>query len=141
MILEHLNYLAVAVCAVVYFAIGGLWFSPMLFSKAWMAGHKVSMPTNDVEKAEFRKQMPMQMVTAFVVGIVMTIGAACLVVTLNAHGWMTGLKIGLLAGLFPLGAMGLSHMFTRKSLQTFLIDACYPLLSLIVVSIILSCWR
>jgi len=39
---EHLNYLAVLACGVVNFAVGGWWYSPMGFGKAWMKAAKVN---------------------------------------------------------------------------------------------------
>ncbi len=32
-----INYLAVVVAAVAYFMIGGLWYSPLLSAKKWLA--------------------------------------------------------------------------------------------------------
>lgn len=32
----HINHLAVLVCAVANLAVGAIWYSPMLFYKAWM---------------------------------------------------------------------------------------------------------
>ena len=37
MTLPALNYLAVLVAGIVIFMIGGLWYSPVLFAKPWMA--------------------------------------------------------------------------------------------------------
>ena len=36
-VLGDLNWLAVLVAALAYFAIGALWYAPPLFGKAWMA--------------------------------------------------------------------------------------------------------
>lgn len=36
-VLGELNWLGVIVAAIVYFVIGGLWYSPVLFAKPWMA--------------------------------------------------------------------------------------------------------
>jgi len=33
----NVNYWAVLVAGVVYFVLGGLWYSPLLFAKPWMA--------------------------------------------------------------------------------------------------------
>lgn len=33
---SKINYLAVLVAAISTFLIGGLWYSPLLFGKAWM---------------------------------------------------------------------------------------------------------
>nr|MDQ3072469.1 DUF1761 domain-containing protein [Bacteroidota bacterium] len=36
-VVSDLNYIAILVAAVSTFAVGGLWYSPMLFAKPWMA--------------------------------------------------------------------------------------------------------
>ena len=39
MSLSDVNYLAVGLATILAFALGGLWYSPVLFGKAWMAAH------------------------------------------------------------------------------------------------------
>jgi hypothetical protein len=141
MVLEHLNYLAVAVCGIIYFVIGGLWYSPVLFSKTWSAGHKIVMPTNDAEKAEFRKKMPMQMITTFVCCMALTTALACLISAFYLYTPKAGFKIGLLASVFSCVPIIMSHSFTGKSLKIILIDAGYHFIGLIAVGIILSVWK
>src|SRR5690349_14409645 len=40
---QGVNYLAVLVAAVIIFLLGGLWYSPVLFAKRWVALQKKSM--------------------------------------------------------------------------------------------------
>ena len=40
--MENLNLLAIVVAAVVTFVIGGLWYSPALFHRAWMRANKLT---------------------------------------------------------------------------------------------------
>ncbi len=40
--MESINYLAVLVAAVSTFAIGGLWYSPLLFQRVWMNVNKLT---------------------------------------------------------------------------------------------------
>lgn len=141
MILEHLNYLPVAVCSVFYFAIGGLWYSPVLFSKPWVAGHKMVMPTDDAGKAAMKKKMPMLMLGSFLIGAAITIAIACIVVTLDSRSWMTGFKIGLVSAVLTAAPLKMSHLYTGKSIKTILIDTGYPVVSVIIVAIVLSVWR
>ncbi|MBA3737967.1 MAG: DUF1761 domain-containing protein [Actinobacteria bacterium] len=42
--LSDLNWLAVFVAALAYFAIGALWYAPPVFGKAWMAAGGMAMP-------------------------------------------------------------------------------------------------
>ena len=37
--MPHLNWLAVLVAAVSTFLIGGLWYSPAMFGRAWMSAN------------------------------------------------------------------------------------------------------
>ena len=43
-VLGDLNWLAVLVAALAYFAIGALWYAPPLFGKAWMAAGGMATP-------------------------------------------------------------------------------------------------
>ncbi len=43
-VLSDLNWLAVIVAALAYFAIGALWYAPPVFGKAWMAAGGMEMP-------------------------------------------------------------------------------------------------
>jgi Protein of unknown function (DUF1761) len=42
--LGDLNWLAVFVAALAYFAIGALWYAPPVFGKVWMAAGGMAMP-------------------------------------------------------------------------------------------------
>ena len=42
--LGELNWLAVIVAALAYFAIGAVWYAPPVFGKAWMAAGGMAMP-------------------------------------------------------------------------------------------------
>ncbi|MGH9885304.1 MAG: hypothetical protein ACREBE_07235 [bacterium] len=41
--IPHVNYLAVLVSAVAIFMLGGLWYSPVMFAKQWVALQGKSM--------------------------------------------------------------------------------------------------
>ena len=43
-VLSDLNWLAVLVAALAYFAIGALWYAPPVFGKMWMAAGGMAMP-------------------------------------------------------------------------------------------------
>lgn len=141
MILTHLNYLAVIVATLAYFALGAIWFSPMLFSKPWMAGHGITMPEGDEAKARMRKEMPKMMLVTLILCFIGTLGMGYLETAACTFNWMGGAKIGIVAGGFILIAMALSHMYTKKSFKLTLIDAGYHIVGLIIVGVILAVWR
>jgi uncharacterized membrane protein len=43
-VLSELNWLAVLVAAIAYFAIGAVWYAPPVFGRVWMAAGGMSMP-------------------------------------------------------------------------------------------------
>ena len=140
MILSHLNYLAILVSTIAYFAVGALWFSA-LFSKPWVKGHGIVMPDDATAKAQMQKEMPMLMAKTFVLCFLATVALAYLEVACCSFTWMAGAKVGLLAGAFVLVAITQSHMYTRKTFMLSLIDAGYHMVGLVMAGIILSVWR
>jgi len=140
MILSHLNYLAVAVCTIIYFAIGAVWFS-MLFGKPWMEGHGITMPSDEERNAAMKKEMPKYMLMSLMFSLIGVLALGYMETAMYTHDWMTGCKAGLLASAFVIIVVGQSHMYTRKSFKVFMIDAGYHMVSLIITAIILSVWR
>ncbi|MGC4021085.1 MAG: DUF1761 domain-containing protein [Cyclobacteriaceae bacterium] len=135
MILTHLNYLAVAVSAVVYFAIGAVYFNPKVFGTTWMQGHALSPPNE-----EDKKGMGKLMTITFIYCLISCVGIGCLVQIIRPGNWMVGVKIGLLAGMFASVGIAVSHMYTRKSLTLAIIDSGYHLLGSIAAGVIQTMW-
>lgn len=141
MILSQLNWIAVAVCTVIYFGIGAVWFSPLLFVKSWAAGHGITIPTSPEEKAKMREGMGKFMIITFLACLIGTIAIDYIETAMFAKNWMTGAKVGILGGAFVSIGIGLSHMHTKKSFATFMIDAGYHVVSLLIVAVVLSVWK
>ncbi|HXP51282.1 MAG TPA: DUF1761 domain-containing protein [Bacteroidia bacterium] len=141
MILEHINYLAVAVSAVAYFMVGSVWFTPIGFGKAWMKGHGIVMPDDATAQAQMRKEMPMLFGKTFVLCFVASLSVACLQGAIDTSSWMAGAKLGLACGAFVFVGFTQSHMYTRKSFQLAIIDSGYHVIGLTIAGIILTLWR
>jgi len=134
----HINYLAVVVAAAAAFAIGGLWYSPLLFAKQWVKAHGFS--------EERVKEMQKGAAKAYGVSILcqLLIALAIAVLVGYLHLWhcVQGLKLALLiwAGFaLPLGLM--AAMFTEKRIAVFCIDAGYQLVYLLLMGSIITVWR
>ena len=61
---QNANWIAIGVAALSYFVLGAVWFSA-LFQKAWMAGHNLQAPTDEM-KLQMKKHMPVMMVQTLV---------------------------------------------------------------------------
>jgi hypothetical protein len=138
-----INYLAVLVAAIVIFLLGGLWYSPVLFAKRWIA---LQNKTEDQMRAEAAgANMPLMyfaaLVCAFLQAWVMSavighIGGG------NAIGAHHGAILGALLWLGFAGSTSYATaLFSGKPKQLWLIDSMYNLVSFVLAGIILAVWR
>lgn len=130
-----LNWWAVAAAALSTFVLGGVWYSPLLFAKAWMK-------TNGLADDDLKKGNPAVIFgLSFVAAFVMALNLALF---LNAPGttpaW--GLAAGFLAG-FGWVAMALVviGLFERRKLSWMLINGGYMILAFCLMGLILGSWR
>jgi Protein of unknown function (DUF1761) len=142
------NYLAVLVAAIVIFALGGLWYSPVLFMKKWLALQNRSEEQMRAEAAA--ANMPVMYISAFVTALLTALVMAHLlghfaeavdpnVMRPNAaHGAMFGFAcwIG-----FAAPTSYATAIFSGKPKQLWLIDSTYNLVAFVLAGAILGAWR
>ena len=145
-----INYLAVLVAGIVIFVLGGLWYSPVLFVKRWIA---LQGRTVEQEKAQAAAaNMPLMYASAFVTSLLI----ACVLALILAHisrdpgaaepgGGVSvahGAIIGLVCWLgFAATTSYATAIFSGKPKQLWLIDTTYNLVSFVLAGIILAAWR
>jgi hypothetical protein len=133
---SHINWLAVIVAAIAYFMVGGLWYSKVLFGTKWAAIQKIDM--ND---PGMKKGVPAIMFYSFLLMLINVIGLAILVARLDLTIISSGLKLGLVTGLFfSVTAISISFVYERKPLALYFISGGYQLVGNIVAAIILVAW-
>lgn len=140
MIAVHINHLAVIISAVVYFIIGGLWFSPMLFSKPWQE----LIGLTDEKKVENLKKggMAFLLGMSFVGGLVASYAMACIIGAFQVTTLMYGVLTGFLVGFsFVFTSTGTSYLFEGRPFKLTLIDSGYPVVALTVAGAILGVWH
>lgn len=134
MTFHGMNLWAVLVSAISAFALGGLWYSPLMFEKAWMRANGKADGQVPAANAKIFG-------LAFLLSLVM---AANLAMFLNdpktTLTW--GATAGFLAG-FGWVAMGLGivSLFERRGWAYVLINGGYLTLALVVMGAILGVWR
>ncbi len=137
------NWLAVLVAAIVIFALGGLWYSPILFSKRWLA---LQGKTEEQMRAEAASaNMPLMYASAFITGLIIASVMALVFahfdndIEMNAaHGALFGLLLWL---GFAATTSYATALFSGKPRQLWLIDSAYNLVSFVLAGIILAVWR
>lgn len=133
---SHLNWLAVLVAAVAYFLLGALWYSKALFGSAWIKASGINM--NDPNA---RKGVAQIMLASFLLMFVASIGLALFMARVGASGWMTGVKVGLIAGVcFSATAVSISYLYEKKPTSLHLINGLYNIVGCVIAAVIIAAW-
>jgi hypothetical protein len=132
--LGDLNVLALVVAALSYFAVGGLWFSPLLFSRQWQSATGLS----DSQLAA-RNPAPI-FGGAFVASLVSVIALGLLLG--SGAGAATGAVVGLVCGIgFAAMALVTIFAFEARPARLLAIDAGYHIVAAALAGLIIGAWQ
>lgn len=129
--MPEVNLLAVLVCGVASMILGGMWYSPLLFGKAWQSGAGLS----DEQLAAGNM--------ALIYGLAFLLSLAAAYV----FGLFLGREMGLwpstaagaAAGIFWVAAsFGINYLFERRGLRHWLINGGYHALQFTLFGFILG---
>ena len=136
--LSDINWLAVLCAALAYFALGALWYSKALFAPKWLAFTGINPNNPDAGKG-----MAGIMTSSFVLMFITALGLALLQNRLQlTGGWMSGIKLGLLTGLFiATTAISISYLYEKRPTGLHMINGCYTIVGNIIAAIIICSWH
>lgn len=131
---QNLNWLAIIVAALSAFALGGLWYSPLLFVKRWMNESGITQESareSNMAKI-FGLSAALAMVASFFLAMFLGKGA----------GGGMGALAGFMAGFgWVFTFIGITYLFERKTFAHFLINASYAVASLTLMGFIIGIWQ
>lgn len=134
--LTHLNLVAVLTATVIYFILGSVWYSPIMFSKTWMELQKITPdPAN-------KGRLPIMLSVTLVLNLLIAIALGILIQKTGVDTLFGGLKLGLLCAVaFVCSTLGITFMFENRPFKLFLIDAGYHTTGIVIASVILALWK
>jgi hypothetical protein len=135
--LGELNWLAVIVATVVYFALGAVWYAPPLFGNAWMKAAGIVIP-------EGQRPSPAIYFTPLVAYFVAVITTAMLAEATGSESFAAGIVLGLVVGVgYAVVGTAVEATFGNRPQNGvwFLITASYNLIGLVISAVIVSVWR
>jgi hypothetical protein len=136
MMLAHSFHILVA--ALVAFLIGALWYSPVLFAKAWVRAHGFTPERLAAMQANAGRAYA----GSFVAFVVMASVLGLLLRHLGADSTADGAAWGFHAWLgFALPIGFTANLYSDKPAAAFLIDAGYQLVYMTVMGAILGAWQ
>ena len=129
-----LNPAAIGAATLVAFAIGGLWYSPILFAAPWMREAGV-----DEERAK-GANMGRVFGLAALATLVMAVNLAAFIGPQASLGF--GVAAGAAAGIgWVAMSLGVVYLFEQRSLKLWAINAGYQVVAYTVMGGILGAWR
>lgn len=132
---SSINYVAVLAAAVSTFVLGGLWYSPLLFGKAWMRA-------NSFTEADLQTFSKARMFGwSFFFALVMAVNLAMFLAgpTTNVT-W--GMVAGGLAGFgWVAMAIAIIGVFENRSWSYILINGGYMTVAFVIMGAIIGAWR
>jgi Protein of unknown function (DUF1761) len=142
--MEQMNWLAILAAGVLAFVIGGIWYSPLLFGKAWMRENNFTEEQlKQSNKGRiFGWAILLTLLMAANLGMFLADGPRdcpenC--VQKVTVGW--GAMAGFLSGIWTFCAIAIHSLFEMKSWRLILINGGYSLVTLVVMGSIIGLWR
>lgn len=137
--LGQLNWLAVVVAALIYFALGALWYSPMLFVRPWQR----SIGWDESQTPP--QQSAMTYVVPLLAYLVMATAVGLLAAATGTDELGEGIVLGLILGI----GLSLAHTFVDASFSPekpepwtwFAINGSYHALGLVILAVIIAVWQ
>lgn len=133
----RMNHWAIAVSAVVAFVVGALWYSPLLFGKAYLQVRGLSPDA----MADMRPPA-WEMIGELVKNLVVAFVLSYFVVRLDVADWKGALQLGLWVwvGFQAMLLMG-AVLHEKMPWTLYAIHAGDALVKTLVVTVILGVWR
>jgi hypothetical protein len=129
--MPEISWLAVLVAALASFILGGLWYSPVLFGKAWQ--RETGLTDEQLKNGNMARIFGLSFVLALLAAwnFANFLGPRPSLVFGTAVGASAGL-------LWVAGSFGINYLFERKSLKLFLINGGYHTVQFAIIGLVLA---
>ena len=133
-----MNYWAILVAAIVFWVLGSVWFS-VLFKKSWVSGlGKLGIKIKKPSSGEMQRKV----VGSFIINLVQVWGVAAVISGFQITTIEPAICLGLLLGIcFAATSMTCKSMWESHGVKLTLIDIGYPVVGIVISSIILALWQ
>ena len=137
--LPSVNILAVLVSGAVIFALGGLWYSPLLFANKFM--QLINWTPEQLRQIESESHVK-ELVIAFVMSLILVYILAHFVQYTKATNAIGGIQTAFWLWLgFVVTTQAPTVIFEGRSFGLFAINVAYQLVGCVLAGAILAVWR
>lgn len=130
----EVNFLAVTVATILAFVVGGLWYSPLLFFKAWLSG--AGLTEQDAQKGHPGKIYGGAFVLTFIAATLLAVAIG------HRQSLAAGIHWGIIVGLgWVATSFGTNYLFERRSLRLWLVNAGYNVVTFVLMGAVIGFWK
>jgi hypothetical protein len=137
-VISDLNWLAVVVAAIVYYAIGAVWFAPFVTGRMWQ--RSIGWDTSQAPPAMTATTMALPLIAYFVAAV----AVAMVAVATGSDDLSAGIVLGVVVAVgFAGSILAVTAAFDPMKPQPwtwFAISFGYHLIGLVVTAVIVSVW-
>ena len=132
--MSELNFWAILFAALSAFLLGGLWYSPLMFLRAWQRAS--GLGDDDMKRGHpaliYGGAFVLSLIAAFVFALFLGPNPSLAL----------GLGAGFSAGLcWVTASFGINYLFERRKLGLFLVNGGYHTLQFTLYGLILGLWH
>ena len=135
--ISTINWLAVLVAGLSAFVVGGIWYSPGLFGKAWMKDSSLS--EEDIKLENKGKIFGFTALFSLVMAANLAMFLVDTPQMKTDVSW--GATAGFLAGIWAFCAIAIHSLFELKSWRYIFINGGYSVVALVLMGAIIGLWR
>lgn len=130
----YINHIAVGICAFLSLVIGGLWWSPLLFAKAWQK--EVGLTDEQLRQMNPAKVFGLTFLLAYLASYNLAFFLGD-----RSTTWQWGISAGLLAAFWAIAMYVIIGLFEQRTLKHILINCGYITVYFAVIGFVLGIWR
>lgn len=133
--MSTVNWLAILVAGISSFVVGGIWYSPGLFGKAWMKDNNFT--EESIKKGNKGKIFGF----TFIFSLLMAANLGMFLNDPSKIDLSMGALYGFLAGVWTFCAIAIHSLFELKPWRLILINGFYSVVALTLMGAIIGVWR
>jgi hypothetical protein len=132
----EINLIAVLVCSIFTFILGGLWYSKLLFANLFMKN------INKTEEELKKGGVGLTFIYEFIAILVTNYVLAAIILFIGAADFWRGFQIGIILWI---GFVAMTHLstvtFEKRNFNLYLIQITYRLIAISISAGILAVWK